>query len=240
MPKTLEDYVPTAHGVRVAGTPITRKQRSPSSRQVPRPKYANAVWWSFQNDKPLEVEVRVKDAADTVRALKTAARYLERNHPGNEVRVQISVESATEVDPSGATEVVNGAVVPKMVPKKGYSLVKFLGHEPFLLGRRIAKVALDNGDAGESKPAAPASHRRRTPVATRASHRRTALRRGVARPVITPHSPRMLSFRQRGLWRFPVVSGSCIPLEPGSFGGCYFVRKTIDFPYSLPLPWGDS
>lgn len=177
MPKTLEDYVPTAHGVRVAETPITRKQRTPSSRQVPRPKYANAVWWSFQAGKPLEVEVRVKDAADTVRALKTAARYLERNHPGNEVRVQISVEPAMEAE--GDT----------LVPKKGYSLVKFLGHEPFLLGRRIAKVALDTAAADEV-PAVPASHRRRTPSATRASHRRTALRRALARPVITPRSPR--------------------------------------------------
>ena len=227
MQNTLEEFVPTAHGVRVADTPITRKQRTPSSRKTPRPKYANAVWWSFQAGKPLEVEVRVKDAADTVRALKQAARYLDRTRKDDEVRVQISVEPAMEAE--GDT----------LVPKKGYSLVKFLGHEPFLLGRRIAKEALDKADA-EPESAAPASHRRRTPAATRASHRKTALRRGVARPVITPHSPRMLSFRQRGLWRFPVVSGSCIPLEPGSFGGCYFVRKPIDFLYSLPLPWGDS
>ena len=219
MPNTLEKFDPTAHGMRVA-TPIERKQRTPSSRTAPKPKYANAVWWSFQNGKPLEVEVRVAVAADTVRALKQAARYLERTHKDDEVRVQISVEPAMEVDPSGATEVVNGAVVPKMVPKKGYSLVKFLGHEPFLLGRRIAKVALDTAAADEA-PAKPATHRRRTPAATRASHRKTALRRALARPVITPRSPRLAR-----------VSGDGGCGVSSEFCSCHIVRKPIDFPYS--------
>lgn len=176
--QTLTEFNPEAHGMRVT-TPIERKQRTPSSRTAPKPKYANAVWWSFQNGKPLEVEVRVAVVADTVRALKQAARYLERTHKDDEVRVQISVEPAMEADGD------------KLVPKKGYSLVKFLGHEPFLLGRRIAKVALDTAAAEPEAPAKPASHRRRTPSATRASHRRTALRRALARPVITPRSPRI-------------------------------------------------
>jgi hypothetical protein len=224
--QTLTDFDPSAQGFRVA-TPITRKARRQSTRSSAAPKYSSAVWWSFQNSKPLEITVKVGSVEDTVRALKRAARYLERTHskPGSkvEVRVQIAVEQAME-DVDGV-----------LVPRTGYSVAKFLGHKPFLLGRRVSK---DRAGIGPATPAAtePASHRR-TVAATRAtaSHRKTALRDPVVRAVITSCSPRCLVSGHGGCG----VSGPCIPLESGSFDGCYIVRKPIDFPY-LPILSGGA
>ena len=91
--QTLKEFNPEAHGLRVAGTPITRKPRTPSAKSAPKPKYADAVWFSFTEGKPLEVSVPVARVEDTIRQLKQAARYLDRTHgPKTEVRVQISVE----------------------------------------------------------------------------------------------------------------------------------------------------
>lgn len=192
---TLTDFNPAAHGLRVADTPITRKPRRPSSKRTPRPQYANAVWWSFQNGDPLEAVVPTRSVEDTVRKLKAAARYLERTEskPGKpaEVRVQISVEPAPDEDGK---------------PKR--SVVKFLGHKPFLLGRRVAKVASD-AFAPEAAPAAPepaqpakGAHRRTT-AGTRstASHRKpkASLPGAVARAVITQTRPPQLIPEREGV-----------------------------------------
>ena len=97
--QTLKEFNPEAHGLRVAGTPITRKPRTPSSKSAPKPKYADAVWFSFTEGKPLEVSVPVARVEDTIRQLKQAARYLDRSHkPKAEVRVQISVEPELDTD----------------------------------------------------------------------------------------------------------------------------------------------
>src|SRR6185312_13998777 len=113
-----QTFDPAKAGFRVAETPITRKPRRPSTRAVKRPQYADAVWFSFQNSHALEATVPVRAVADTIRKLKTAARFLERTE-GTEVRVQISVEEAKE------QQVVDGE--PVMVPvKPPKSVVKFL------------------------------------------------------------------------------------------------------------------
>ena len=174
----LTEFNPEAHGMRVAGE-IRRKPRSPSARKAPKPPFADAVWWSFEQGKPLEVTVKTSGAADTVRALKRAARYDEREHKGTEVRVQISVDAALDNDGQ---------------PRKGWSVVKFLGHEPFILGRRVTMERL-KADQPEPAPPAPAGHRRRTVARTRGQHAKTALPHPVDGPVITPGDPSFLLTR---------------------------------------------
>ena len=193
--QTLKEFIPEAHGLRVT-TPLTRKPRSPSAKQAPKPKYADAVWFSFTEGKPLEVSVPVARVEDTIRQLKQASRYLDRTHkPKTEVRVQISVEPELDTD---------GQPV-----KPAKSLVKFLGHEPFLLGRRIAKERLDSGPDAVAVPSG-GSHRRRTVAGAR--HAKTALRCAVVRAVITPEAPSFpLMRRIRGLRVFP----PCTPLISG-------------------------
>jgi hypothetical protein len=150
----------------------------------------------------------VRSVEDTVRNLKTAARYLERTHssPGHkvEVRVQISVEPELEA----VVKVKNGKPVldadgnpeMEMVPvKPAKSLVKFLGHEPWILGRRVSMVQAQAGEPAEPVQLAEHKHRKRTV----AGHRKTALRRAVVRPVITPHEPQFCRYgRARGSWCF--------------------------------------
>lgn len=171
MATALETFDPATEGLRVSKDPIRRKQRRPSSKPAPRPNYANAVWYSFQHDHPLEAIVPVRAVEDTVRALKRAARYLERTEskPGSkvEVRVQISVEPLDD-EPG----------------KPRRSVVKFLGHKPWMLGRRVSKEDLS------AEPEAPARARhRRTTAGTREGYRQTALCRPVVRAVITPLRP---------------------------------------------------
>jgi hypothetical protein len=147
------------------------------------------VWFSFKNGHPLEVTVPVRAVADTIRKLKTAARFLERTEQA-EVRVQISVEEVAD-EPG----------------KARHSVVKFLGHEPWLLGRRVSKVEADAREAGreaaEDVIAARADQprHRRTTAGTRGSHaRRSALRDPVVRAVITRSQPlRPVTDRMRGL-----------------------------------------
>jgi hypothetical protein len=140
------------------------------------------VWYSFNQGQPLEVSVPVRAAEDTVRQLKRAARYLERTH-GKEVRVQIAVEPDTSPE------------------KKNHSLVKFLGHEPWLLGRRIAKEAAQAPEgATESAPAAKGAHRRRTVAGTRStSHRAKASLRGALVWTVITATATPIS-RQGGMW----------------------------------------
>ncbi len=158
-------------GIRVAATPIRRRKRRPSSRATPKPQYADAVLYSFQHQTFLEVSVRTTAVEDTVRRLKRAARYQERQ-TGNEVRVQISVEAYTpeqiEADPK----------------LKNKSLVKFLGHAPWELGRRVAKARAEAEPepATEVKPAEPGRHRR-TVAKRRGQH--AALCNAMVRAVIT-------------------------------------------------------
>lgn len=179
-------FDPAAAGFRVA-TPITRKPRRPSTRKVPRPQYADAVWYSFQHNHPLEVTVPVRAAEDTIRKLKAAARFLERTENA-EVRVQISVEPA--LDESGE---------PVKPPK---SVVKFLGHEPWLLGRRVAKEAAEAADTPGVPAPRPAARHRRTTAATRSgtTARRASLRDPLVRAVITRLQPlHPVSAGMRGL-----------------------------------------
>jgi hypothetical protein len=129
------------------------------------------VWYSFSNEHPLEVSVPVRSVEDTVRKLKRAARYLERTQSTQakrvEVRVQIGVEPEMEpklVDGKPVMEGGKPVMVPVHPPK---SIVKFLGHEPWLLGRRISKMEADAREAGVQAAedviaARPASHRRTT------------------------------------------------------------------------------
>ena len=198
--QTLKEFNPEAHGLRVAGTPITRKPRTPSAKSAPKPKYADAVWFSFTEGKPLEVSVPVARVEDTIRQLKQAARYLDRTHkPKTEVRVQISVEPELDTD---------GQPV-----KPAKSLVKFLGHEPFLLGRRVSKERLSPAPE-PVQPNTPAHGRRKRTVAatTVGRHVKTALRCAVVRAVITPEAPGFPQLRRiRGLCVFP----SCTPPVSG-------------------------
>lgn len=158
MASTVTDFDPTSAGLRVADSPITRKPRRPSSKPGPKPQYADAVWFSFQKGHPLEATVSPRSVEDTIRRLKAAARYLERVNDGVEVRVQISVEP----------EMADGQPTKK-------SVVKFLGHEPWVLGRRVAKVAAGNGaqaaDAREPAPPPRAASPPRRTVAVRRSAR---------------------------------------------------------------------
>lgn len=221
MAQTLEQFDPVAAGFRVSTGPIQRKKRRASTRPQPKPKYADAVWYSFEHDHPLEVSVPVRSVEDTVRQLKRAARYLERTKSTQakpvEVRVQISVEP--DPDPT----------------KKNHSLVKFLGHKPWLLGRRISKVEADAREAGVQAAedviaARPAPRHRRTTAATRstAGHRATgtkaSLRDALVWPVISPQQPSFpVTTRERGLLCFPLVfkpgrarvSRSLLPSYPG-------------------------
>lgn len=197
-----ETFDPALAGFRVASTPITRKPRTPSSKPVPRPQYADAVWYSFTHDHPLEVEVPVRAAEDTIRKLKQAARYLERTESTAskkvEVRVQISVEPLLE----------DGQPV-----KPAKSVVKFLGHRPWELGRRVSKLAAEQA-AAEPAPEVPAPRpeparkHRRTVAGTRegAHRRRSALRGALVGSVITRQQPSFPVFTPvRGLLCFPLV-----------------------------------
>jgi hypothetical protein len=183
---TLTAFDPQSAGFRVA-TPIHRKPRRASARATPKPQYADAVWYSFQNGIPLEVSVRTTSVEDTVRRLKRAARYLERTH-GDEVRVQISVEAYSDEEV---------AADDKLAKK---SRVKFLGHRPFMLGRRISKARAEELGAEPEAPAAPARHRR-TVAGTRSKHAATALRPAVVRAVITAGKP--LPYPGEGFVVFP-------------------------------------
>jgi hypothetical protein len=230
-----QTFDPAKAGFRVASGPITRKPRTPSSKPVPRPQYANAVWWSFGHGEPLEVTVVTRAVEDTVRALKRAARYLERTESTQskkvEVRVQISVEPVLGED---------GQPV-----KPAKSVVKFLGHEPFLLGRRISKVEADAREAGREAgeqaaadviDAGKARHRRTT-AGTRPTAK-ASLPRAVVRAVITRRSP-------------------CFPEGTGSRGfvvfpcsarhgnqefrcDCYHTVHAVRSPYPLQKRWGVS
>lgn len=197
-------------GIRVAATPIRRKKRRSSSRATPKPQYADAVWYSFQNGAPLEVPVRPTAVADTVRKLKRAARYLERTH-GDEVRVQISVEEFTPEEL---------AIDPKLANK---SKVKFLGHAPFMLGRRISQARAADLGAEPEAPVPAAPRHRRTVAATRGSHAKTALQHAVVRAVITADNPAPAS--GSGVVVYPPAPS----LNPGVPGRCVIVMKPIDF-----------
>ena len=238
--QTLKEFNPAAHGLRVAGTPITRKPRTPSSKSAPKPKYADAVWFSFQQAEPLELEVRLASVEDTIRKLKQAARYLDRTHgPKTEVRVQISVEPVLEPLLKDGEIVYgdDGKIV--MVPvKPAKSVVKFLGHAPYLLGRRVSMAAATGGPAPdedgrpdlrhvakqEYPELAPGQHRKRTVAGP--AHRKSALRRAVVRAVITPEA---LSFPPVGEPRASVFSRLVHPWFPGCQAGCRTVRIPIDF-----------
>lgn len=154
----------------MSAEPIRRRARRPSSKAAPKPQYADAVWFSFTNGHPLEITVPTRSVEETIRKLKAAARYLERirsaDEPKVEVRVQIGVEPELE------TKEVDGKKV--QVPTKR-SVVKFLGHEPWVLGRRVAKLAAENGhDQPEPEPVRElaTTRPRRTVAATRPARRR--------------------------------------------------------------------
>lgn len=185
----IQTFDPAAAGLRVADGPIKRRARRPSSKKVPRPQYADAVWYSFSNGSPLEAVVPVRAVEDTIRKLKAAARFLERTE-GAEVRVQIGVEASKE-DPK-------------------QSVVKFLGHEPWLLGRRVAKAAADSDVAQIPPPRqGDAPRPRRSTAATRGQHTRQAsLRASLVRAVITSLRPlHPVNMRGEGsqcfTWVFP-------------------------------------
>jgi hypothetical protein len=197
--QTLNQFDPVAAGFRVSDGPIARKPRTPSSKPAPKPQYADAVWYSFQNDHPLEVTVSVRSVEDTVRKLKRAARYLERTH-GKEVRVQIGVEPLLDEQSQPV--------------KPAQSVVKFLGHAPWLLGRRIAKVESDAREAGAEAAAdviaaRPAARHRRTTAATRPAggrHTKASLPDALVWAVITQRQPSFpVTNRVRGLSCFHVV-----------------------------------
>lgn len=199
-----QTFNPEAAGFRVASEPIKRKPRTPSSRKQPRPQYADAVWYSFQHGHPLEVTVPVRAVADTIRKLKAAARYLERTE-GKEVRVQAAAEPLLDED---------GQPV-----KPAQSVVKFLGHEPWVLGRRVAKVA------AEPEPPAPAvsgRHRRTVAGYREPAHRKASLRGSLVGSVITTVEPRCP----------PWTAGfrRCLP-------HCRAGLSTVVFPYP-PRRWG--
>lgn len=175
-----QTFDPAAAGFRVADGPIKRRARRPSAKRVVRPQYADAVWYSFENSHPLEATVPVRAVEDTIRKLKAAARFLERTE-GAEVRVQIGVEASSE-DPK-------------------QSVVKFLGHEPWLLGRRVAKAAADSDVAQVPPPRqGDAPRHRRSTAATRGQHTRLAsLPAPVVRAVITRLRPlHLVSMRGEG------------------------------------------
>jgi hypothetical protein len=188
MASTTEAFDPVKAGFRVATGPIERKPRRPSNRPQPKPQYADSVWWSFNNDQPLEVSVPVRSVEDTVRKLKRAARYLERTKSTASRKIEVRVQIGVEPDPDKAKN----------------SVVKFLGHKPWALGRRIAKIEADareaGAEAGEQAAAdalarvpAQAPRHRRTTAATRAPgsgrHSRASLRDALVWSVITPQRP---------------------------------------------------
>lgn len=175
-----KEFNPADAGFRVpSDTAMHRKQRTPSAREAPKPKYADAVQYSFEHDHPLEVEVPVRSVEDAIRELKRAARYLDRN-TDKEVRVQVTVEPVM-VEQDG-----------NMVPAKpARSVLKFLGHKPYPLGRRIAKLAAVEDEPGQDEQPEVPAPRKRTVAATRTggkskgSHRKASLRNPVVRAVIT-------------------------------------------------------
>lgn len=186
MSQTLEQFDPVSAGFRVSEGPIQRKARRASTRAVPKPQYADAVWYSFEHEHPLEVSVPVRAVEDTVRKLKRAARYLERTQSTKGSKVEVRVQIGVEPDPAN--------------PK--HSLVKFLGHEPWLLGRRIAKEAATPAEPTDI-PAQPARHRRTTASTRSASgaHRaKASLPDALVWPVITGQQPLYpVSTREQGL-----------------------------------------
>lgn len=220
-----QTYDPVAAGFRVASGPIARKPRTPSSRPQPKPQYADSVWWSFSNDQPLEVSVPVRSVEDTVRKLKRAARYLERTKSTASKKVEVRVQIGVEPDPD----------------KPKNSTVKFLGHGPWALGRRIAKIEADAREAGTEAGEQAAAHvladqvpsqaprHRRTTAGTRAvpapgRRSRASLPDALVWAVISQQQPSFpVSTRERGLLRFPpahaeflaIVSRSLLPSYPG-------------------------
>lgn len=178
---TVTGFNPAAAGFRVSEGPIRRKARTPSTKPQPKPRYADAVWYSFDQDHPLEAVVPTRSVEDTVRALKRAARYLERTN-GVEVRVQIGVEPVLDAETGEPA-------------KPAKSTVKFLGHKPWLLGRRISKTVAEAREAGAQAAEdiiaarAPGAHRRRTTASTRGQHARASLPQPVVRAVITRPRP---------------------------------------------------
>lgn len=180
-----QTFDPVPAGFRLSDESIKRKPRRASDKPQPKPKYADSVWWSFNNDRPLEVEVPTRSVEDTVRALKRAARYLERTKKV-EVRVQIGVEPMLDE----AKEPV----------KPAKSVVKFLGHKPWMLGRRIAKEAVE--EARPPAPGRPAGQHRRTTAATRAQHAKASLHHAMVRAVITRARPPSRVERGGGLGVF--------------------------------------
>jgi hypothetical protein len=216
-------FDPVAAGFRVASGPIERKPRRPSSKPQPKPQYADSVWWSFLNNKPLEVSVPLRSVEDTVRKLKRAARYLERTKSTASKKVEVRVQIGVEPDPD----------------KPKNSVVKFLGHEPWALGRRIAKMESDAREAGQEAgeqaaaevladrvPAQGPRHRRTT-AATRATagrHSKASLRDALVWAVISPQRPSFpVTTPVRGSLCFSpvhaefraIVSRSLLPSLPG-------------------------
>lgn len=208
MADTLAQFDPAAAGFRVATAPITRKPRTPSAKQQPRPQYADAVLYSFEQSHPLEVEVPVRSVEDTVRKLKAAARYLERHDARKrEFRVQVSVEPVLGGDGQPA--------------KPARSVVKFLGHPPWVLGRRVAKVEAEAREAGaqaaaDVAAARPGPRHRRTVAGRRApEHRARASLRGtlVGSVITAAKTPEFLW--DRGSWRFQGCPGRCNSARQG-------------------------
>lgn len=224
MASMTEAFDPVKAGFRVATGPIERKPRTPSTKPQPKPQYADSVWWSFSNDQPLEVSVPVRSVEDTVRKLKRAARYLERTRSTASKKVEVRVQIGVEPDPD----------------KPKNSMVKFLGHEPWPLGRRIAKMESDAREAGQEAgeqaaadalarvPEQGARHRRTT-AGTRATtgsgrRSRASLRDALVWPVISPQRPQFpVRPRELGSLCFscvrhefrPIVSWSLLPSYPG-------------------------
>lgn len=240
---TLTSFDPAKAGFRVAG-PIRRKPRTPSTKAAPKPQYADAVWYSFQQGTPLEAKVRTGAVEDTVRRLKRAARYLERTHKV-EVRVQISVEPVTEQAKDAEGNLLFEGGEPVMVPvKPARSLVKFLGHEPYMLGRRISQaraqelagsgvvvaeqeVTVNSTDLLGRPNDVTVTDRpkhRRTVAGTRAQHAKSALQHALVWPVITA-----------GESLIPVVRDSSFFLVRSC---CEVVMEPIDSPYLCELYHG--
>ena len=181
MADTLETFDPVAAGFRVSEGPIARKPRRPSSKPQPKPQYAESVWWSFTNGSPLEVSVPLRSVEDTVRKLKRAARYLERTKSTQAKPVEVRVQIGVEPDPE----------------KPKNSTVKFLGHEPWALGRRVAKLEAEASPAPEQPvalvPEQAPKHRRTTagtrPVGTGRRRSKASLPAALVWAVITPQRP---------------------------------------------------
>lgn len=121
--------------IRPAARPIERKRRV-QTRPAPKPQFADAVWKSFETGTEQDMlHVPADKYDDIVRSLKRAARYLDRTRDV-EVRVQVGKPEPETNHPD----------YPEL-DHPGHVVVKFLGHRPRLLGRRIAKEATGDTDA---------------------------------------------------------------------------------------------